>query len=164
MRVDFLRALYIHDLSDLYSAELQLAEVLSEFAEAASSGDLRQTFKEHLKTRREHVLRLESVFSFLRERPTIRTCKAMRRILEGAEELSRPDGDPALNDANLISMARRAEQYEIAGYGSARMYAELLGEEDCAALLQKSLNDERAADQVLTGLAERLNHRAPAHA
>lgn len=165
MKLDSLRTLFVHELNDLHDAECQLVKVLPKLAEAASSEDLRLAFERHLEQTGEHVLRLEAVFSFLKERPTKTACKAMKGILAEAEEMIRANGDPAIKDAGLISAAQRAEHYEMAGYGCARTYAELLGEEDSAELLQKTLNDERATDEGLTGLAaERLFHPEPVHA
>lgn len=165
MKLDSLRALYIHELNDLHDAESQLLKALPRMAKAASSEDLRLAFEKHLEQTQEHAQRLDCAFSLLREKPARATCKAMKGILEEAEEMIQAEGDPAIKDAGLISAAQRVEHYEMAAYGCARTYAEMLGEEGSADLLQKTLNDERATDESLTELAERLIHaEEPAHA
>jgi len=161
MKFDSLKSLYIHELNDLYDAEHQLLRVLPKMAKAASSEDLRLVFERHLDQTQEHLVRLESAFSLLKEKPTRTTCKAMKGILEEAEEMIHADGDPAIKDAGLISSAQRIEHYEMAGYGCARTYAEMLDEEGSSDLLQQTLNDERATDEGLTELAERLIHAKP---
>jgi len=158
MQLDSLRALYIHELNDLHDAESQLIKALPTMAQAAWSEDLRLAFERHLDQTREHVRRLELAFSLLQESPKRTPCKAMKGILEEAEEMINSDGDPAIKDVGLISAAQRVEHYEMAGYGCARTYAEVLGEDDSAELLQKTLDDERATDESLTDLAERLIH------
>ena len=164
MKLDSLRALYIHELNDLHDAENQLLAGLPKMARAASSEDLRLAFERHLEQTQEHVGRLERALSMLKENPTRTTCKAMKGLLEEADEMIRADGDPAIKDAGLISAAQRVEHYEMAGYGCARTYAENLGEKYSAELLQKTLDDERATDESLTELAERLIQVEPVHA
>jgi len=161
MILDSLKTLYIHELHDLYDAEHQVLKALPRMAKAASAEDLRLAFERHLEQTQEHIQRLQGVFSLLKEKPTRITCKAMKGILEEAEEMINADGEPAIKDAGLISAAQRVEHYEMAGYGCARTYAEMLGEKESAELLQTTLNDERATDESLTELAERLIHAEP---
>ncbi len=164
MKLDSLRTLFVHELNDLHDAENQLVKALPKMAKAASSEHLRRAFENHLDQTQEHVRRLERVFSMLKENPTRVPCKAMKGILEEGEEMIRADGDPSIKDAGLISAAQRVEHYEMAGYGCARTYARMLGEEESSELLQKTLEDERAADESLTQLAEGLVHAEPVHA
>jgi ferritin-like metal-binding protein YciE len=164
MKLDSLRALYVHELNDLHDAESQSINLLPKMAKAASSEDVRLALETHLEQTREHMRRLERVFSFLKEKPTPMTCKAMKGILEEAEEMINATGDPAIKDVGLISAAQRVEHYEMAGYGCARTYAEVLGEKESADLLHETLLDERATDESLTDLAERLIQAEPAHA
>ena len=164
MKLDSLRSLYIHELNDLYDAEHQLLKALPKMAKAASSEDLRMVFEGHFDQTQDHLVRLERAFALLKEKPIRMACKAMKGILEEAEEMINADGDPAIKDAGLISSAQRIEHYEMAGYGCARSYAEMLDEEGSADLLQQTLNDERATDESLTELAERLMHPVPVHA
>ncbi len=164
MKLDSLRSLFIHELNDLHDAERQLVKVLPKMVKAASSEDLRLAFERHLDQTREHVRRLERAFASLKEKPERTTCKAMKGILEEAEEMIRADGDPAIKDAGLISVAQRVEHYEMAGYGCARTYAEMLEEGTSAGLLQQTLDDERATDESFTELAERVIHPEPVQA
>jgi ferritin-like metal-binding protein YciE len=151
-------------LNDLHDAESQLIKVLPRMAAAASSQDLRLAFERHLGQTQEHVRRLEGAFAFLKEKFTKTTCKAMKGILEEAEEMIQAVGDPAIKDAGLISAAQRVEHYAMAGYGCARTYAELLGEEDSVELLQQPLDDAGASDEGLTRIAKRLIRGEPVHA
>lgn len=164
MILDSLKTLYIHELNDLHDAETQLVDVLPRLAKAASSEDLRMAFERHSDQTREHLRRLERAFTLIEEEPVRTTCRAMKGILEEVEEMMKATGDPAIKDAGLISAAQRAEHYETAGYGCARTYAEMLDEKESAELLQSTLNDERATDESLTELAERLIHAEPIHA
>lgn len=164
MKLDSLKALYIHELNDLHDAEKQLTKVLPKLAKAASSEDLRLAFERHSDQTKKHVERLERAFSALEEKPKKVTCKAMKGIVEEMEGMILAEGDPKIRDAGLISAAQRGEHYEICGYGCARTYAEWLGEAKSAESLQKTLNDERAADESLTDLAERLVRAEPVRA
>lgn len=161
MKLDSVRALYIHELNDLHDAEKQLIKVLPKLAKAASSEDLRLAFERHSDQTQKHLERLEGVFRSLDEKPKQVTCKAMKGIIEEMEEMILAEGDPKIKDAGLISAAQRGEHYEMAGYGCARTYAEWLGETKSAGSLQETLNDERAADESFTDLAERLIHAEP---
>jgi len=163
MKLDSLRMLFIHELNDLLDAENQLIKALPKMATAAASEDLRLAFEKHLDQTQEHVRRLESIFYMLNTKPARVTCKAMKGILEECEDMINAEGDPAVKDVGLISAVQRVEHYEMAGYGCARTYAEMLGEEGSAELLQKTLDDERATDESLTELAERLIHTEPVH-
>jgi len=163
MKLDSLRTLFVRELNDLHDAETQLVKALPKMAKAASSEDLRLAFERHLDQTQEHVRRLERVFSLLNDKPKRIVSRGMKGILEEAEEMIQAEGDPAIKDTGLISAAQRVEHYEMAGYGCARTYAEMLGEEDAAGLLQRTLNDERATDESLTELAERLLHTEPVH-
>lgn len=161
MRLDSLRLLYIHELNDLHDAEGQLLSALPKMAKAASSEDLRLAFAKHLDQTREHLGRLERALLSIEEHPTRVPCKAMKGLLEEADEMIKADGDPAIKDAGLISAAQRVEHYEMAAYGCARTYAEMLGEDESARLLQATLDDERAADESLTEVARQLLRAEP---
>lgn len=154
MELDSLKTLYIHELSDVYDAEHQLIKALPKMAGAASTEELRQAFANHLEETQSQVERLEKVFSLINEKAKRVTCKGMKGLIEEGEEMIKEDGDPAVKDAGLIAAAQRVEHYEMAAYGCARTYAELLGQKDAVVLLQASLDEERAADQALTDLAE----------
>lgn len=159
MRESALKELYIDELRDLYNAENQLTKALPKMAKAATSDELRAGFEEHLEQTKGHVERLDDIFKELGEKPTGKRCKGMEGLVEEGEEMIEEQEGDAL-DAGLISAAQRVEHYEIAAYGSVRTYANLLGEEDAAELLEQTLTEEKQTDQKLTKLAEKINVRA----
>jgi ferritin-like metal-binding protein YciE len=149
-----MRDLYIHELKDLYSAENQIIKALPKMAKAASSDELRQAFEEHLEQTQEHARRLETIFERMEMAARGKKCKAVEGLIEEGKETMEKDAEPAVLDAALIAAAQRVEHYEIAGYGCARTYARLLGEEEAAELLQQTLDEEGETDKKLTELAE----------
>jgi ferritin-like metal-binding protein YciE len=154
MKVETLRDLYVEQLHDLYSAETQLVEALPKMATAASNAQLKAAFSQHLNQTKQHVQRLETIFSQLGEKPKAQTCKGMQGLLKEGDEMIKTKGDAAAIDAGLIAAAQRVEHYEIAGYGCVHAYAEQLGSTSDAKLLQQTLDDEGATDKKLTQLAE----------
>lgn len=161
MNVDSLRKLYVHELKDLYSAENQLLKALPPMVEAAQDESLQKAFKHHLDETRGHVKRLETIFKSLDFSPGGQHCPAMEGLIEEGKEAIKEIKEPEVRDAALIAAAQRVEHYEMAGYGTARTYAEKLGEYDAADILQETLNEESSADLKLTRLAERrLNFAA----
>lgn len=160
MRKDSLRQLYVNELKDLYNAETQLVKALPKMAKASSNAGLRQGFEEHLRQTSEHVARLEQIFAMLGEKATGKKCLGMEGLVkEGAETMSEDYGD-ALMDAAIIGAAQRVEHYEIAGYGTVRAFAELLGENEHVSLLEQTLEEEKQTDEKLTQLAEQINSQA----
>ncbi|HUQ50169.1 MAG TPA: ferritin-like domain-containing protein [Terriglobales bacterium] len=160
MKMESLQELYVQGLKDLYSAEKQLVKALPKMAKAATSNELRKGFQDHLKETEGQVQRLEEIFAELGASPRGKKCVGMEGLIEEGKELMEEDLDPEVLDAGLIAAAQHVEHYEIAGYGCARTYAELLGYEDAAKLLQESLDEEKAADEKLSGLAESINVEA----
>ena len=156
MAMDSLKELYVEELKDLYNAENQLLKALPRMAKKASSADLKAAFEEHLGQTEGQVNRLEKIFKALGEKPTGKTCKAMKGLVEEGKEIIDEDGDESVLDAALIGAAQKVEHYEIASYGTARTFASLLGEDDAVAALQKTLDEEAATDKKLTALAESL--------
>jgi ferritin-like metal-binding protein YciE len=154
MKLASLEDLYVDELKDLYSAENQLLKALPKMAKAASAPKLSSAFESHLKQTRFYVTRLEQIFKKLGGSPKGKKCKAMEGLLAEGKELMAEDADAAVMDAALIGAAQRVEHYEMAGYGCVRTYARLLGHKDAADLLQKTLDEEGAADKALTKLAE----------
>jgi len=152
--MDSLKKLYIDELRDLYSAETQLVKALPKMAKKASSPELKQAFEDHLEETKGHVNRLEEIFEELEEKPTGKTCKGMKGLIEEGEEVIDKNGDEAVLDAALIGAAQRVEHYEMAGYGTARTFATHLGEDNAADLLQETLDEEGEADKKLTEIAE----------
>jgi ferritin-like metal-binding protein YciE len=152
-----LKELYIDELKDLYSAETQLVKALPKLARAAASDQLRQGFEEHLEQTKGHVERLEQIFEMLDESPKGKKCKGMEGLIEEGSEVMEEDYEGGLLDAALIGAAQRVEHYEIAGYGTVRSFAELLGESEQVSLLNETLEEEKETDAKLTELAKQIN-------
>jgi ferritin-like metal-binding protein YciE len=146
--------LLVFQLKDLYDAEHRLTKALPKMAEAASNNRLRSAFKEHLGETKHHVARLEKIFEALGLSPERETCEAMKGLIAEGDEAINADGESDVKDAALIAAAQRVEHYEIAGYGSVRTFAQQLGHEDIAELLQQTLDEEYGADETLTKIAE----------
>jgi len=160
MRKGSLRQLYIDELKDLYNAETQLIKALPKMAKASLNAQLRQGFEEHLRQTSEHIARLERIFEMLDEKPTGKKCLGMEGLVkEGAEVMQEKYGDDVM-DAAIIGAAQRVEHYEIAGYGTVREFAELLGENEHVQLLEQTLQEEKQTDEKLTQLAEEINSQA----
>lgn len=155
MKLDSLEKLYVHELKDLHSAETQLLEAIPKMQEAASSKELKDAFAHHLNETKTHVSRLDSIFKALEFEPGGHRCSAMEGLIKEGESLIKSDISPKVLDAGLVAAAQRVEHYEIAGYGTARAYAEKLGHHEAADILQQTLNEEGLANQSLTRLAER---------
>ena len=156
MKLDSLETLYVEELRDLYNAENQLLKALPKMAKAASSPELQQAFEEHLDQTQEHVDRLEEIFDKLGQSPKGKKCKAMEGLIEEGSEILEEEGDPSVIDAGIIAAAQKVEHYEIASYGTVRAFANMLGEEDAAELLQQTLDEEGETDKRLTELAEEI--------
>ena len=156
MALESLQELYLEQLKDLHSAETQIIEALPKMIEQTSHAELRQAFELHLKQTKEQLRRLEQIGQRAGEKLTGHDCKGMEGLLEEGEELMEERADSDVLDAALIAAAQRVEHYEMAGYGCARTYARLLGLEDDAKLLQKTLDEEGETDHLLTELAERV--------
>jgi ferritin-like metal-binding protein YciE len=160
-----LQDLFRNQIEDLYDAEQRLVEALPKMAEAASSPQLKQAFQSHLEETRGHVTRLEQVFEALGQEPKRETCQAMKGLIAEGEEAIKAKGDSAVKDAALIAAAQRVEHYEMAGYGTARTLANQLAHDRPASVLQQTLEEEKAADQKLTNIAESsVNTKAAARA
>ena len=156
MKLDSLEKLYVEELRDLYSAENQLLKALPKMAKHASHDELRLAFEEHLEQTKGQVERLEEIFEKLDEKPTGKTCKAMKGLVEEGSEFMKEEGEESVLDAGLISAAQKVEHYEIAAYGTVRTFADMLGDKEAASLLQQTLDEEGEADKRLTELAESI--------
>jgi ferritin-like metal-binding protein YciE len=154
MKLDTLKTLYIDELRDLYNAENQLLKALPKMAKAASSEELKDAFEKHLEQTKGHVERLEEVFQDIGETPKGKTCKAMKGLIEEGSEILKEDGEESVIDAGIIVAAQKVEHYEIASYGSVRTFAQLLGKDRSAELLQTTLDEESEANELLNKLAE----------
>ncbi len=154
MKLETLKTLYIDELRDLYNAENQLVKALPKMAKAASSEELQDAFEKHLEQTKSHVDRLEEVFEEIGEKPKGKTCKAMKGLIDEGSEILKEDGEESVIDAGIIVAAQKVEHYEIASYGSVRTFAQLLGKDRSADLLQRTLDEESEANEVLNKLAE----------
>lgn len=152
--VDSLRTHLVEELRDLLDAEHQLTKALPKMAAAATARSLRAAFERHLKETRAQIERLNKALTQLGERPSRKTCEAMKGLLEEGETHMNETPEGALRDAVMITGAQKVEHYEMASYGTARTYAQVLGEAGVARLLQRSLDEEKAADGKLTTIAE----------
>ena len=149
-----LHDLFLDELADVYSAEKQLLKALPKMAKAANADQLREAFESHLKETEGQVGRLEQVAQKMDETLKQKKCKAMEGLLEEGEEMMEENEDSPALDAALIAAAQKVEHYEIASYGTLCAWARLLGNEEGLELLQETLEEEEAADEKLTTIAE----------
>jgi ferritin-like metal-binding protein YciE len=151
-----------HDtLKDIYFAEKKILAALPKIAKAAQSEELRAAFTKHHGETEGHVERLEQVFGMIDKKPQGKTCEAILGLLgEGEEIMKEYKGSPAL-DSGLLAGAQAVEHYEISRYGTLRTWAEELGLDQAAKLLDATLEEEKATDEALTEIAESVvNHEA----
>src|SRR3954454_2973831 len=139
MELETLKDLYIHELKDLYSAEQQLIKALPKMAKAARNRQLSTAFNQHLAQTRKHADRLETVLRRHKESPSGPKCEGMEGLIKEGDKMVNEDAEDQVRDAGLIAAAQRVEHYEIAGYGCARTYAELLGNKTDARQLDMTL-------------------------
>ena len=151
--MDSLRELYVDGLKDLWSAENQILKGLPRMIKAASHPQLKRAFTKHEAQTRMQVKRLERICKELGESPRGKKCVGMEGLIDEAKELLSEKPEPNVLDAGLISAAQHVEHYEMAGYGTARTWARLLGYENQAQLLQQTLDEEQATDLLLTDIA-----------
>jgi ferritin-like metal-binding protein YciE len=152
---------FVDELRDTYDAEKQLTKALTKLAKTATNPQLRQAFETHLEETRGHVERLEQVFESLDEKVRGKHCDGIAGIIEEGKSIMEEDFDEETMDACLIAAGQRAEHYEMAAYGTLIAWAEAMGHTEAIRLLQQTLNEEKAADKKLSGLAESgINRRA----
>jgi ferritin-like metal-binding protein YciE len=154
MKIENLEQLLVHELRDLLSAERQITKALPKMAKAVSSEELQRAFEHHLEQTKEQITRLEEVFEYLGKSPRAKECVGMKGLLEEGSELMKEELAPDVMDAALISAAQKVEHYEMAAYGAARTYAHMLGYNEAADLLQRTLDEEGETNKKLTRLAE----------
>ena len=160
MSVETMQELLIDELKDLYSAEKQIVRALPKLAKAATSPDLKQALTNHLKETEGQVTRLERVAEIVAKKLTGKTCVGMKGVLEEGSEVLEDTEKGTIRDAAMIAAAQRVEHYEMAGYGSAREFAKMLGLSEVASLLDETLEEEKAADKLLSGIAKQVNATA----
>jgi ferritin-like metal-binding protein YciE len=160
-----LHGAFIGELRDTYDAERQLTKALAKLAKAASAPELRQAFQSHLEETQGQIERLGQVFESLDEKARGKHCDGIAGIIEEGKAIMEEDFDGATMDACLIAAGQRAEHYEMAAYGTLVAWARAMGHEEAADLLQQTLDEEKAADEKLSGLAEGgINQSAAASA
>jgi ferritin-like metal-binding protein YciE len=149
-----------HDtLKDIYFAEKKILATLPKMAKAAQSSDLKKAFEKHRGETENHVTRLEEVFAAIEKKPQAKTCDAIVGITdEGAEIMKEYKGSPAL-DAGLLAAAQAVEHYEMSRYGTLKAWAQELGLNDAARLLDQTLQEEKKTDATLTKIAEAVVNR-----
>jgi len=152
--MDSLRELYVEEIKDLYSAENQILKGLPRMIKASTHPQLKRAFTKHEVQTRKHVKRLEQIARELGEKPTGKKCVGMEGLLKEAKDLLSEKPEPNVLDAGLISAAQHVEHYEMAGYGTCRTWAQLLGYDKQASLLQQTLDEEKETDLLLTEIAE----------
>lgn len=148
-----LEDLFVDSLKDLYDAERQMVAALPKMMEAANSQDLKNGFKEHLEVTRRQTERLVQIFSEMKMDPKGKKCVGMQGLIKEGEEIMKEAGDPDVMDAGLIAAAQKIEHYEISGYGTVRAYAQALGHQNIAGILDQTLKEEGQTDKKLTAMA-----------
>jgi ferritin-like metal-binding protein YciE len=157
MKSNSLEQLFVDGLKDLYDAEHQILEALPKMAEMASSQQLKQAFQTHEQQTRQQTQRLEQIFRDLGHKPDRKKCMGMEGLIqEGQHHMQEYKSDRDVLDAALVASAQKVEHYEISGYGTAKTYAQMLGRQDAARLLDQTLKEEYSTDERLTGLAENV--------
>jgi ferritin-like metal-binding protein YciE len=154
-----LHELYVEQLQDLHNAEQQIIKALPKMIEEAQSEELRNALNEHLEVTRNQATRIETICEELGEDPENEKCKGMEGVLKEGSDLLKEVSDE-VKDAAIIAAAQRVEHYEMAGYGTARTFARLLGFEEAAGMLEQTLEEEKQADETLSDLAEEVNVEA----
>jgi ferritin-like metal-binding protein YciE len=160
MSVETLEELFIDELKDLYSAEKQIVRALPKLAKAVSTPELQEALLSHLEETKGHVARLDQIAEIVGKKLTGKSCAGMKGVLEEGSEVLEEIDEGNVRDAALIGASQRVEHYEIAGYGTARDFAKLLGMEDAVELLEQTLEEEKAADKKLTSIAKSVNNQA----
>jgi ferritin-like metal-binding protein YciE len=145
---------FIDELRDAYDAEKQLTKALPKLAKKATSDELRSAFEDHLKETENHVTRLEQVFESIGEKASGKHCDGIAGIIEEGKNVMEEEFDESAMDACLIAGGQRAEHYEMAAYGSLIAWATAMGHDTAVSLLEETLEEEKAADEKLTSIAE----------
>jgi len=160
MALKTLQDLFADELKDIYDAEHRITKALPKLIKGATSPELTQALQSHLRETEQHVSRLEEVFGECGETPTRKTCQAMVGLIKEGEELLDEKGPESVRDAAIIAAAQKVEHYEMATYGCLRTWAQLLGFDEAARLLQQTLDEEGQEDKKLTECSRSLNVEA----
>ena len=149
-----LQQLFENELRDIYWAEKALTKAIPKMIKKATSEDLKEALENHLEVTKGHVERCEKVFELLDKPASPKKCEAMAGLTKEAEEIMESTEDGMVRDAGIISAAQKVEHYEIASYGTLCAFAKTLGENEVVKLLEKTLNEEKEANDKLTQIAE----------
>jgi len=162
-KVKNLEELFVDTLKDIYDAEQQIVKAMPKMIEQAQANELKQGFKDHLEVTNQQIVRLNKIFEELKMPAKGKRCKGMEGILKEGDEAMQETLERGVKDAALIAAAQKVEHYEIASYGTARTYAQMLGHQNIAKMLDQTAKEEGKADKQLTTLAEsHINARAKA--
>jgi ferritin-like metal-binding protein YciE len=160
-RITTLEDLFVEELKDLFDAENQLTRALPKMAKAATAPELKEAIEEHLEVTKQQVERLTQVFAEIGKPAKGKRCEAMKGLITEGKELIAQDIEPELLDVGIIGAAQKVEHYEMAGYGTVRSMATILGHKEAAVLLDQTLKEEQEADKKLTMIAKKyVNVRA----
>lgn len=160
--MDSLEDLLQDELKDIYDAEKQLTKALPKLIKKASNAELKEALDAHLQETQQHIERLEQVFEQFGMPARGKKCEGMQHLIaEGSDMIAECDEDDT-RDAVIIAAAQKCEHYEIASYGTIRVWANLLGQSDAGTILEETLNEEKEADQKLTAIAESFVNAAAA--
>lgn len=155
-----LHELFLDELADVLNAETQLTKALPKLAKASRSEELKDAITSHLEETEGQIDRLQQVFKSLDEKPKRKVCKAMKGLIEEGAEILQEQKGTSVIDAGIIAAAQKVEHYEIASYGTLIAWAKEMGHEEAAKLLEETLEEEKAADQKLTEVAEEAANQA----
>lgn len=160
MNLNTLEDLFFHELQDLFDAENQIAKALPKMAKSAASPELKRAFENHAVETKTQIERLTQIFEQLGKPAKGKKCEAMKGLLAEGEDLMAENAEPEVLDAGLIASAQKVEHYEIAGYGTVRTWAQVLGHMEAAELLHQTLDEESATDEKLSSIAKKINSSA----
>ena len=152
-----LRDLFVDELKDIYGAEKALTKAIPKMIKNATDENLREALTGHLEETKQHVTRLEKVFSSIDEKAVAKKCEAMAGLIKEAEEIMEATEHGVVRDAGIILAGQKVEHYEIATYGTLFSFANILGEDEAAALLEETLEEEKAADKKLSEISDSIN-------
>jgi ferritin-like metal-binding protein YciE len=158
--LDSLRELYFDQLQQLHSAETQITEALPKMIQSATEPQLKNVLQTHLQETKGHVARLEQILNEAKGSVDSKRSKGMAALITEGEDVIKDAADQSVRDAGIIAAAQKVEHYEIAAYGSVRNYAEILGKDSDARLLDQTLEEEKHADSILTGISDTANTKA----
>ena len=158
--LDSLRKLYFDQLQQLHSAETQITEALPKMIQSATEPQLKNALQTHLQETRGHVARLEQILNEAKGSVDSKKSKGMAALIVEGEDVIKDAADQSVRDAGIIAAAQKAEHYEIAAYGTVRNFAEILGKDSDAGLLDQTLEEEKQADSILTGISDTANTKA----